>query len=86
MPHLLLDQLALRLTEDAYSAVFSRAVRGHALRGTTSERWAKLRHLKLQAYDLIERLKSAKGLDQAKAFAAADPVAASAALIEPSSA
>jgi hypothetical protein len=85
MPHLLLDQLALRLNEQAYIRVFSRAVRGHVLRGTASERWANLRHKKLQAYELIERLKGAKNLDQAKAFAAADPIAANAALIEPTS-
>jgi hypothetical protein len=44
-----------------------------------------LRQLKVQAYALIERLKNAKDIDQARAFAAADPVAANAALIDPSS-
>ncbi|HWA71418.1 MAG TPA: hypothetical protein VG937_03770 [Polyangiaceae bacterium] len=85
MPHLLLDQLALRLNERAYSRVFARAARAHAFQGPAGERWAKLRQLKVQAYALIERLKNAKDIDQARAFAAADPVAANAALIDPSS-
>ena len=82
IPHLLLDQLALRLREDAYVALFSRAVREHGVRGSAAERWSQLRQRKLRAYELIARLQSATDLETASRLAAANPSAAAAALIE----
>lgn len=81
MPHLLLDQFALRLGEAAYVEVFERAVALQAVPGPTMTRWARLREQKLRAYALIERLKAAKSVAAARALAAADPEAARAALI-----
>lgn len=81
IPHLLLDQLALRLSESAYVNVFSRAVAAHCVPGTPSERWAKLREQKARSYSLIESLKAALDLADAKRLAATDPAGASAALI-----
>jgi hypothetical protein len=81
MPHLLLDQFALRLSETAYVEVFERAVALQAVPGPTMTRWARLREQKLRAYALIERLKAAKSVEAARALAAAEPEAARAALI-----
>jgi hypothetical protein len=81
MPHLLLDQFALRLGEAAYVEVFERAVTLQAVPGPTMTRWARLREQKLRAYALLERLKTAKSVEAARALAAAEPEAARAALI-----
>jgi hypothetical protein len=81
IPHLLLDQLALRLSERAYVGSFLRAVSAHSSAGTPSERWATLRDQKARSYALIEQLKAAKDLAEAKALARNDPAGASAALI-----
>jgi hypothetical protein len=81
IPHLMLDQFALRLSEAAYVGVFSRAVRAHAFRGPPVERWAKLRARKAAAYALIERLQHAPDLAAARKLAAADPDGAGAALL-----
>jgi hypothetical protein len=81
IPHLLLDQLALRLSESAYVQVFLRAQSAHGFVGPAAERWAKLRQQKILAYALIERLKAARDLPEAKRLAAADPAGAGAALI-----
>jgi hypothetical protein len=81
MPHLLLDQLALRLSEPAYTTLFSRAIEAHCLAGEPSERWAKLREKKARSYALIERLKAARDAAEAKQLASAEPLGASAALL-----
>jgi hypothetical protein len=82
LPHLLLDQFALRLSESAYVRVFARAVQANAVNGTTAERWAELRDIKTRAYALIEQLKTASDLATARRLAEANPQAASAALID----
>jgi hypothetical protein len=82
IPHLLLDQFALRLSEPAYVDVFARAVAAHSSTDRSTERWAKLRARKARSYALIERLKQARDLDEAKSLARADPEGACAALID----
>jgi hypothetical protein len=81
IPHLLLDQFALRLSEAAYVSVFARAVAAHTVAGSSSERWAQLRARKARVYALIEQLKAAPGLDLARRLSERDPEAAAAALI-----
>jgi hypothetical protein len=81
MPHLLLDQLALRLSESAYERVFELAANEYAVRGEPVERWRVQRDKKNQAYALIEALKQSATAEAAAALAAADAVAARAALI-----
>ena len=81
MPHLLLDQLALRLTESAYERVFELAASQYAVRGEPVERWRVQRDKKSRAYALIERLKQTATDEEAAAMAAVDPLAARAALI-----
>lgn len=83
MPHLLLDQLALRLSENAYVGIFSRAVASHALPGEPAQRWAELRQKKALAYALIERLKGADDRADAERLVASDPEGARAALLAP---
>lgn len=86
IPHLLIDQLALRTTEAHYAELFRRAVRAHALPAlSTSERWSALRAKKQESYALIERLQRAADLSEAASLVAANPGAASAALLVPSS-
>jgi hypothetical protein len=81
MPHLLLDQLALRLSEPAYVRLFARAVGTHVLRGEPAQRWAALRQQKSRAYALIERLKAATDQADAERLVQNDPDGARAALL-----
>lgn len=81
MPHLLLDQFALRLTETAYVDVFERAVAQNCVPGPPRERWARLRQSKQKAYALIKRLSAAPGAEAARAAVASDPEGALAALL-----
>jgi hypothetical protein len=81
MPHLLLDQLALRVTEPAYERLFELAVSEYAVPGEPVERWRLQREKKHRAYALIERLKQSATAEEAAALADADPAAARAALI-----
>jgi hypothetical protein len=81
MPHLLLDQLALRFTESAYERVFDLAANQYAVRGEPVERWRLHREQKNRAYALIERLKQSATGEEAAAIAGADPASARAALI-----
>jgi hypothetical protein len=80
IPHLLLDQLALRFSEAAYERLFALAATGYAVKGQPAERWRIQRDKKARAYALIERLKQATDTE-AEAIAFGDSEAARAALI-----
>jgi hypothetical protein len=81
VPHLLLDQLALRFSEAAYERQFACAVAAFAVRGTPIERHHALSARKARYFDFIERLVHAPQLADAEALVAADPEAAAVALI-----
>jgi hypothetical protein len=81
VPHLLLDQLALRFSEAAYERQFACAVAAFAVRGTPIERHRALSAQKARYFDFIERLVRAPQLAAAEALVAAEPDAASVALI-----
>ncbi len=83
IPHLLLDQLALRASEQHYLELFERAVLAYRGQEPTSERWARLRQAKHESYALIERLQRAGSLTAARELCAAAPLARSAALLTP---
>jgi hypothetical protein len=79
MPHLLLDQLALRFTLPAYERLFALAVDEYALAGEPSERWRAHREKKALSYAFIQRLQSTT--QNARSLAASEPAAARASLI-----
>jgi hypothetical protein len=81
MPHLLLDQLALRLTEGAYERIFELAAGEYASSGEPLERWRVQREKKSRAYALIERLQKCATQADAQAVARSDPTAAREALL-----
>jgi hypothetical protein len=79
MPHLLLDQLALRFTLPAYERVFALAVDQYAIAGTPLERWRAHREKKALSYAFIQRLQ--RPTESGAALAQTEPCAARAALI-----
>jgi hypothetical protein len=79
MPHLLLDQLALRFTLPAYERVFALAVEQYALPGEPLERWRLHREKKTLSYGFIQRLQ--RPGEHGVALAHEDQAAAQAALI-----
>lgn len=81
IPHLLLDQLALRLQEHAYVRVFRLATEAHSVSGAAEERWSTLREHKSRAYGLIQALQRVKSDSEAGALIDASPQAARSALI-----
>lgn len=81
IPHLLLDQLALRLNEAAYARVFTLAVEEHALAGSAAERWARLRESTGRVENLVTKLGHATSLAQAEALARTEKPAARLSLI-----
>jgi hypothetical protein len=81
MPHLLLDQLALRFDEAAYVRVFELAVSEYTIRGEPRERWRLHREKKTRAYALITALQGASNAPDAVAVVRADAAGARAALI-----
>ena len=81
MPHLLLDQLALRFNEPAYTRIFELAVAEYSIAGEPRERWRLHREKKALAYALIESLKHAANVSDIEALLRSDPRAARAALI-----
>lgn len=81
IPHLILDQLALRLDAEAYARVFALAVAEHLVTGEPVERWRVLLARKAAAYAFIERVRAARTDDEAESFAAEAPEAARAALV-----
>jgi hypothetical protein len=82
IPHLILDQLALRFSEAAYRRLFALAVRGYVVTGSALERHRKLVEKKARSFALIEALKSAKYLDQARLNSMSHPEDARLALID----
>jgi hypothetical protein len=82
IPHLILDQLALRFSEAAYRRLFTLAVRGYVVTGSALERHRKLVEKKARSFALIETLKSAKYLDQARLNSMSHPEDARLALID----
>jgi hypothetical protein len=82
IPHLILDQLALRLDMGGYQAVFESAARGYALAGKGPvTRYRELRARKLRAYALIGKMGQAPSLERARAWADAEPENAGLALV-----
>lgn len=79
MPHLLLDQLALRFTLPAYERIFELAVAEYALDGGPSERWRAHREKKALSYGFIQRLQNPT--ENAALLANSQPAAARASLI-----
>jgi len=79
MPHLLLDQLALRFTLPAYERVFALAVEQYAIRGGPVERWRAHREKKVLCYAFIQRLQ--RPIESAASVARHEPAAARASLI-----
>lgn len=79
MPHLLLDQLALRFTLPAYERVFALAVDQYAIAGTALERWRAHREKKALSYAFIQRLQ--RPTESGAALAKSEPRAARASLI-----
>jgi hypothetical protein len=81
MPHGLLDQFALRLTEAAYEVVFGRAVARAPSDTTKGLRWATLRADRDQVFPFIQRLQDARDVRQARSLCEQFRDAAKAALI-----
>lgn len=81
IPHLLLDHLALRLSEPAYARVFRRAVGAWTVAGAPAARLAALSERKCAFFELIHALTLAGGMEEARALASASPAAARAALL-----
>jgi hypothetical protein len=79
MPHLLLDQLALRFTLPAYERVFALAVEQYALAGEPLERWRAHREKKAMSYGFIQGLQ--RPGEHGVALPHEDQAAAQAALI-----
>jgi hypothetical protein len=79
MPHLLLDQLALRFTLPAYERVFALAVEQYAFAGEPIERWRAHREKKALSYAFIQRLQ--RPTESGAALAQTEPCAARASLI-----
>jgi hypothetical protein len=81
MPHLLLDHLALRLSETAYAHVFRRAVGAWTIAGAPAARLTALNEQKRVFFELVHALAGAAGAEEARARATASPQAARAALL-----
>jgi hypothetical protein len=81
MPHGLLDQFALRLTEAAYEVVFGRAVARAPSDTTKGLRWATLRADRDQVFPFIQRLQDARDVRQARSLCEQFRDAAKAALV-----
>jgi hypothetical protein len=81
MPHGLLDQFALRLTEAAYEVVFSRAAARAPLETTKGLRWTTLRAERDQVFEFIQRLQGVPDLRQARSLCEQFRDAAKAALV-----
>ncbi len=80
MPHLLLDQLALRFDLTAYRELFARAVAVFAVPGTALERYRVLTERKRSLFSLLEALGHAPSAEAARAIVAGNADGARAAL------
>jgi hypothetical protein len=81
VPHLLLDQLALRFSEAAYERQFACAVEAFAVRGSPVERHTALSAQKARYFAFIQRLLHAPDEAAAEALVANEPDTARVALI-----
>lgn len=81
IPHLLLDHLALRLSEGAYARVFRRAVGAWSVSGSPAARFAALSERKRRFFELIQELAGANSEAEAGAISRASPDAARMALL-----
>lgn len=81
IPHLLLDHLALRLSERAYARAFRRAVGTWSVAGAPAARFAALSERKRRFFELIHALAAARNPAEAGARARASGEAARAALL-----
>jgi hypothetical protein len=69
IPHLVLDQFALRLAPEAYRRLFALAVSEWTTSGLPAERWRKLAAKKRRAYAFIERVQASINERTARAVA-----------------
>jgi hypothetical protein len=81
IPHLVLDQLALRFDESAYARLFARAVAGWTAAGSPLERYRVLTERKGRYFSLLAALDGTTNLDEARTLAAARPDDAAIALL-----
>lgn len=82
IPHLVLDHLALRLSEHAYARIFARAVGAFAVVDDNPvRRLATLVTRKERSFSMIESLGRSKGAAESERVIAADPDAAMWALV-----
>lgn len=81
IPHLLLDHLALRLSESAYARAFRRAVGAWTVGGAPAARLAALNERKRGFFELVHALARAGSAEAARALVSASPQAARAALL-----
>jgi len=82
MPHLILDQLALRLSATAYRRLFALALTGYAMPGPPLARYQRFVEKRTRWFALIESLNAADDLEQARLIAAGRPEDARAALLD----
>ena len=69
IPHLVLDHFALRLTPEAYERAFRRGVGAWLVRDESSvRRWVELASRKRRAFALLEGIRAAASLDDARAL------------------
>lgn len=82
IPHLVLDHLALRLSDEAYARIFSRAVRAFTVVDPDpANRLATLTERKARSFALIESLGKSRDRAQRSEIVASDPDAARWALV-----
>lgn len=67
IPHLVLDQLALRFDEPAYARLFTRAVNAWTVQGSPLERYRVLTERKARYFALLGALDAAKDASEARA-------------------
>jgi hypothetical protein len=82
IPHLVLDHLALRQSEEAYARIFARAVRAFAV-GTDdpTHRLTTLMDRKARSFSIIEALGRSRSRSEAESIVAEDPQSARFALV-----
>lgn len=84
IPHLLLDHLAVRLTPEAYSRAFQRALAGHVdPQPNPAARYLRAAARRTGAVELLQKLDAAPSLEAARSLARARPEAARVLLLEP---
>jgi hypothetical protein len=82
IPHLVLDQLALRFDEPAYARLFARAVTGWTVNGSPLDRYRGLTNKKTRYFSLLAALDASQSLDEARDLVRARPDDAALALLD----